>query len=75
MTFTSSNPEVAQVDQAGNVRILRAGTAVIQAQASETEEYFAASASCTLNVVPRALAWDLSGLASSPVPSCWLRRL
>ena len=64
VTFTSSNPEVAQVDQAGNVRILRAGTAVIQAQASETEEYFAASASCTLNVVPRALAWDLSGLAA-----------
>ena len=64
VTFTSSNPEVAQVDQAGNVRILRAGTAVIQAQASETEEYFAASASCTLNVAPRALAWDLSGLAA-----------
>ena len=64
VTFASSNPQVAQVDEAGNVRILRAGTAVIQAQASETDEYFGASASCILNVVPRALAWDLSGLSA-----------
>lgn len=64
VTYTSSNPDVAQVDEAGNVRILGAGTAGIQAQASETDEYFSATASCILNVIPKTLAWDVEGLAA-----------
>ncbi len=64
VTYTSSNPDVAQVDEAGNVRILGAGTAGIQAQASETDEYFSATASCILNVIPRTLAWDVEGLSA-----------
>ena len=64
VTFTSSNPEVAQIDEAGNVHILRAGTAVLQAQASETDEYFGASANCILNVVPKALAWNIDNLSA-----------
>ncbi|MCI9571881.1 MAG: hypothetical protein HFH97_04600 [Lachnospiraceae bacterium] len=64
VTYTSSNPDVAQVDEAGNVRILGAGTAGIQAQASETDEYFSATASCILNVIPRMLAWDVEGLSA-----------
>ena len=64
VTYTSSNPDVAQVDEAGNVRILGAGTAGIQAQASETDEYFSATASCILNVIPKTLAWDVEGLVA-----------
>lgn len=64
VTYTSSNPDVAQVDEAGNVRILGAGTAGIQAQASETDESFSATASCILNVIPKTLAWDVEGLAA-----------
>lgn len=64
VTFTSSNPEVAQIDEAGKVHILRAGTAVLQAQASETDEYFGASANCILNVVPKALAWNIDNLSA-----------
>lgn len=65
LSFTSSNPNVAIVDNSGKVQILSAGTTVITAWASETSDYMRGTAVCTLNVAPRALAWDVSALSAS----------
>lgn len=65
ITYTSSDPSVASVDGNGKVRILKIGTAVITAEASETEDYMSASASYTLNIAPKALVWDVSGLSAA----------
>ena len=50
--FSSSNEDVATVDEeTGNVTILAPGSTVITATTAETEDYFAGSASYTINVV------------------------
>ena len=54
VTYISTNPLVATVDNTGKVTILDNGTSVIIATASETETYYSISASYTLNVSERA---------------------
>ena len=56
VTYESSKPEVATVDSTGKVTIKGAGTAVITAKASATEEYDAAAATCTLTVEKKPIA-------------------
>ncbi len=65
LSFTSSNPNVAIVDNNGKVQILSAGTTAITAWASETNDYMRGTAVCTLNVAPRALAWDTGALSAA----------
>ena len=55
VTYESSEPAVATVDGTGKVTIKGAGTAVITAKASATEEYDAAAATCTLTVVKKPI--------------------
>ena len=63
VTYTSSDPTVATVDEkSGSIHILKPGTTVIRAVASETEDYLDASASYELQVVRKTLKWDVSGL-------------
>lgn len=64
LSFTSSNPNVAIVDNSGKVQILNAGSTVLTAWASETNDYIRGTAVCTLNVAPKALTWDVSGLSA-----------
>ena len=56
VTYESSAPAVATVDGTGKVTIKGAGTAVITAKASATEEYDAAAATCTLTVEKKPIA-------------------
>ena len=57
VTYESSAPAVAEVDETtGKVTIKGAGTAVITAKASATEEYDAAAATCTLTVEKKPIA-------------------
>ena len=53
VTYTSSNPAVATVDNDGKVTIVGAGTATITASAEDTQNYKGAEASCTLTVNPK----------------------
>lgn len=62
VTYTSSDPAVAQVDADGKVHILKKGSAVITASASETDDYTGKSVTCKLTVSPKPLAWDTSAL-------------
>lgn len=64
LSFTSSNPNVAIVDNNGKVQILNAGSTVITAWASETKDYIRGTAVCTLQVAPKALTWDISQLSA-----------
>ncbi len=50
VTYSTSNPTVALVDDVGKVTIVGVGTATITATASSTEHYKAAAASYSLNV-------------------------
>ena len=50
VTYESSAPAVATVDGTGKVTIKGAGTAVITARASATDEYAEAAATCNLTV-------------------------
>ena len=50
VTYESSEPEVATVDADGKVTIKSAGTAIITAKASATEDYDEAAVTCTLTV-------------------------
>ena len=50
VTYTSSNPEIATVDNNGNVTLVAAGTTVITASSEETEEFLAGKATYTLTV-------------------------
>lgn len=52
ITYASDNDEVASVTADGKVTINGVGTAVITATSAETDAYFAASASYTINVLP-----------------------
>ena len=56
VTYESSKPEVATVDADGKVTIKGAGTAVITAKASATEDYDEAAATCTLTVEKKPIA-------------------
>lgn len=62
VTYTSSDPTVASVDEEGKIHILSAGTAVLTAEASETDDYIQATASCILTIAPKSLEWDVSEL-------------
>ena len=55
VTYESSEPAVATVDGTGKVTIKGAGTAVITAKASATEDYDEAAATCTLTVVKKPI--------------------
>ena len=50
VTYESSEPTVATVDGTGKVTIKGAGTAIITAKASTTEDYDEAAVTCTLTV-------------------------
>jgi len=50
VTYSSSNPEVAEVAADGAVTIKAVGNATITAKSAETDEYYAGSASYTINV-------------------------
>ena len=56
VTYESNAPAVATVDGTGKVTIKGAGTAVITAKASATEEYDAAAATCNLTVEKKPIA-------------------
>lgn len=58
VTYTSSNPSVATVDEDGVVDILSVGTTTITATAEETEEYYGATASYTLTVTAKPVETD-----------------
>ena len=62
VTYSSSNPNVATVDNNGKVKILNAGYTIITAEASETEAYARTTASYTLNVnkIEQTIAFDES---------------
>ena len=50
MTFTSSNPDIVEVDQYGALTVKSIGTATITISASETDVYRAASKAITVTV-------------------------
>ena len=56
VTYESNAPAVATVDGTGKVTIKGAGTAVITAKASATEEYDAAAVTCNLTVEKKPIA-------------------
>ena len=56
VTYESSKPAVATVDGTGKVTIKGAGTAVITARASATDEYAEAAATCNLTVGKKPIA-------------------
>ena len=56
VTYESSAPAVATVDGTGKVTIKGAGTAVITAKASATEDYDEAAVTCTLTVEKKPIA-------------------
>ena len=64
VTYTSSDAGIATVDGSGKVQILKAGTAVITAAASETAAYGSATTSYTLYVDRKALTWDTAKLSA-----------
>lgn len=64
VTYSSSDEGIASVDNKGLVHILRSGSTVITAYASETEEYLEETASYTLTVKQKALEWDTDQLCA-----------
>ena len=65
VSYSSSAPEVASVDNTGKVHIKKTGTTTITAYATATEDYMEASASYTLHVAPRMLSWDTDAIYAS----------
>ena len=55
VTYSSSNTDVATVDNNGKVHILKVGSTVIIAKASETADYLEATASYTLTVAKKSI--------------------
>lgn len=51
VTYQSSNPEIATVDNRGNITAIAAGTTTITASVAATDTYAAGSASYTLTVI------------------------
>lgn len=60
MTYESSNPGVATVDNSGNVEALATGTATISV-AAKADGYTDGTASYTLNVLPKVFGYFLDG--------------
>ena len=58
VTYRSSDPDVAAVDENGTVHILKIGTATITAKASDTQDYTEKKISYTLTVDPKTLTKD-----------------
>ena len=58
VTYRSSDPDVAAVDENGTVHILKIGTATITAKASDTQDYTEKEISYTLTVDPKTLTKD-----------------
>ena len=58
VTYESSNPDVATVDENGKVTIKAAGTATIKAKATETADFEEKDISYTLTVKPKTLTKD-----------------
>ena len=56
ITYTSSNPNIATVDNEGNVTLKKVGTCTITATASETEDYKEYSRSYTLVIEPKYIS-------------------
>jgi hypothetical protein len=52
VTYTSSDPEVAYMDENNTIRVLKVGSTTFTATTTETDKYQSASASFTLEVVP-----------------------
>ena len=55
VTYSSSNTDVATVDNNGKVHILKVGSTVITAKASETTDYLEATAGYTLTVTKKSI--------------------
>ncbi len=64
VTYASSDPTVATVDNTGKVTILKVGSTVISAYASETSTHQSAYALYTLRVAKKQLKWDTTGLSA-----------
>ena len=60
ITYKSSNPEIATVDNSGNVTAIAAGTTTITASVATTDIYAAGSASYTLTVVDPSILFTES---------------
>lgn len=60
ITYKSSNPEIATVDNSGNVTAIAAGTTTITASIAATDTYAAGSASYTLIVVDPSILFTES---------------
>ena len=58
VTYRSSDPDVAAVDENGTVHILKIGTATITAKASDTQDYTEKEIPYTLTVDPKTLTKD-----------------
>lgn len=78
VTYTSSDTDIAAVDQDGRVTVLKAGTVIITATAQRTEKYEESSDSYTLTVkkADPAIPADLTGtqykkLSSVTLPDGW----
>ena len=75
ITYTSSNPSVAIVDNSGKITIKAAGETIITASASETDNYFAATNTYTLMInkanspLPNELSQTLVGTIGEPLSS------
>lgn len=64
VTYGSSDPSVATVDDSGKVHVFGVGTVQITAVASETQDYISSTVYYTLNISPKELVWDVSGLTA-----------
>ena len=60
ITYKSSNPEIATVDNSGNITAIAAGTTTITASVATTDTYAAGSASYTLTVVDPSILFTES---------------
>lgn len=60
ITYKSSNPEIATVDNSGNITAIAAGTTTITASVATTDIYAAGSASYTLTVVDPSILFTES---------------
>lgn len=60
ITYKSSNPEIATVDNSGNITAIAAGTTTITASVATTDIYAAGSASYTLTVIDPSILFSES---------------
>ena len=62
VTYRSRNPEVATVDEHGQVTIHSSGTTMITATTEENSQYASSSASYMVKIAKAPLYWDVSEL-------------